>query len=127
MEPPADAKIDVVLGDPERTDLLGLLIRSLLARALTRDAAVGKAAGMRGAVVMRAGRMVATVTFDEGRIVIRSGEADTPRAWLSGGMEDLLNVVAGKALVAPVLRRRVRFGGNLLLLLRLLFLVRVTD
>ena len=116
--------VDVVLHDAPRANLLALLVRGLLVAGVTDPALARRARGLRGEVEVAAGRMVATLAFEGARVVVRSGPAQAPRARVSGDVTALLDVVARRALAQPVLAGRVRLGGNLAFLLRVLPLVR---
>jgi hypothetical protein len=114
------------LPEPERTNLLGLLMRGMLENRLADDRLAARARALRGDVRVQAGAMAIILRFGpEGLTILRDGEGE-PSAWVRGTMNALLGLVTGGGLVAPVLSRRVRFGGNLLLLLRMLPLLTTT-
>ena len=116
--------IDVVLHDPTRANLLGLLLRGLLVANLAEARLAARAARLTGCVEVAAGRMVAHVSFEGRRVVVWSRPADQARARVGGDMVALLDVVARRALIGPVVRGKVRLSGNPFFLLRLLPLVR---
>jgi hypothetical protein len=103
--------MNVRIENPERMNLMGLLMRGLLETSLKT------AAG-------QSGTMGVTLSFTESEVVLRSDASGKPRASVRGEMKPLLEMVAGGSLVGPVLRRKVKVGGNLLMLLRLLPLIR---
>jgi len=116
--------MNVRVEDPERMNLMGLLMRGLLETSLKSAAGQRAARKLRGDVRVNAGTMGVTLSFTENEIVLRGGESGKPRAYVRGEMKPLLEMVAGGSLVGPVLRRKVKVGGNLLMLLRLLPLIR---
>lgn len=116
--------MNVRVENPERMNLMGLLMRGLLESSLRTARGAKAARRLRGDVCVHAGTMGVTLSFTESEIVLRSGETGKPRAYVRGEMKPLLEVVAGGPLIGPVLRGKVRVGGNLLMLLRLLPLIR---
>ena len=105
-------------------NLMGLLMRGLLEAALRNDRIRRRARKLRGDVRIVAGTMSVTLRFTKEQIVLLTDTSMPPRATVRGGMKPLLELVAGEGLVRPVLSRKVRVGGNLLLLLRMLPLIR---
>ena len=120
----AVAQARVVVDHPEEMNLLGLLMRGLLAANLADERLYAKARGMSGDVLVCAGRMAVTLRFGEGRITIVRGDAGASRARVSGGMKDLLGVVAEGRMVAPFLAGRLKIGGNPFVLLGMLPLIK---
>lgn len=114
----------VRIDNPERMNLMGLLMRGLLESSLLTQRGAQAARKLRGDVRVNAGTMGVTLSFTESEIVLRSEENGKPRASVRGEMKPLLEMVAGGSLVGPVLRGKVKVGGNLLVLLRLLPLIR---
>jgi hypothetical protein len=114
----------VVVDQPEGMNLLGLLMRGLLAVNLADDRLWAKARGMSGDVLVTAGRMAVTIRFGDGRVTIVRGDAGASRARVSGGMKDLLGVVAEGRMVGPFLAGRLRIGGNPFVLLGMLPLIK---
>ncbi|MBI4952448.1 MAG: SCP2 sterol-binding domain-containing protein [Myxococcales bacterium] len=113
----------VILHEPERMNLLGLLMRGLLAANLEEPALRARALGLRASIHVRAGDMHVTLRFAEDGVHISAG-AEASNARVSGDMKALLGVVTGAGMIGPVLRGRVRIGGNPFLLLRVLPLIR---
>jgi hypothetical protein len=114
----------VIIEDPEHMSILGLLMRGLLETNLARPANAARAARLDGDVAVRAGSMGVTLRFGGGRVVILRDPGSKPRARVQGDMASLLTLVTGGGMAAPVLSRRVRVGGNLLMLLKMLPLIR---
>jgi hypothetical protein len=113
--------------DPERMNLMGLLMRGLLESSLKTERGRRAAQKLRGDVRVNAGAMGVTLSFTPEEIVLRANESGRTRAHVRGDMKPLLELVAGGSLFAPVLLGRIRVGGNLLMLLRLLPLIRSKD
>lgn len=113
----------VRVDQPERMNILGLLMQGLLTETLKQAPNSRKAGRMRGDVFVQAGQMGVTLRFDGSGIVIIKGASDRPRARVRGGMTDLLAMVTGAGVIAPVLAGRVRISGNPFFLLRMLPLI----
>ncbi|MCC6525339.1 MAG: SCP2 sterol-binding domain-containing protein [Polyangiaceae bacterium] len=113
----------VILHEPERMNLLGLLMRGLLAANLEDPELRARALRLRAGIHVRAGDMHVTLRFAEDGVHITAG-AEASNARVSGDMKALLGVVTGAGMIGPVLRGRVRIGGNPFLLLRVLPLIR---
>ncbi|MCC6521162.1 MAG: hypothetical protein IT373_00740 [Polyangiaceae bacterium] len=119
----ASAASLVRLHEPERMNLLGLLMRGLLTANLEDPGLRARALALRGSIDVRAGDMHVTLRFaPEGVHIAADGTSANAR--VSGDMKSLLGVVTGAGMIGPVLRGRVRIGGNPLLLLRVLPLIR---
>lgn len=110
----------VRLREPEQMNVLGLLMAGYLESALQDTALRGLVGRLGGGLSIRAGKMWTTLLFDGGGVEIVRGRDEAARASVEGEMDVLLGVVTGGPLVLPVLSGKVRMGGNLLLLLRLL-------
>jgi hypothetical protein len=113
------AMAEVVLRDPEATNLLALFLRSLLRRGLSDAAAAARASGTTGALVVASGAMAATVTFGE-PIEIARGAADKPRARVDADLKTLLAVARGASPFGLLLRGELSFSGSPLFLLKIL-------
>ena len=116
----------VVLDHPETQNLLGLLLQNMLEANLSDDATHDRVRKVRSDVQVQAGQMVVTLRLDGGRLTIISGPTDAPKARVSDGMATFLSVARGSGFVGPVLSGRIKVGGNLLLLLKLMPLLQVS-
>ncbi len=110
--------------DPERMNLMGLLMRGLLETTANSERGRRIVRSLRGDVKVVAGSMAVTLCFSKGEVILRREAKSSPRASVSGEMKPLLEIVAGGGLVLPVLSGRVRVRGNLLMLLKMLPLIR---
>ncbi|MBI4704333.1 MAG: hypothetical protein HY744_24780 [Deltaproteobacteria bacterium] len=110
--------------DPERMNLLGLLLKGFLEERLAQAGLARRARRLRGAFGVGAGRMAVTLCFDEGGVRICKGLGAGTRACVSGPMDVMIRLVAGGGgLVAAawaVLSGGLRIRGNPLALLGLL-------
>lgn len=117
-------RVVVRVEQPEHMNLMGLLMRGLLESTLGTSRGSAIARKLRGEVRVMAGTMGVTLCFGDGEVVLKETGSGRPRATVRGEMKPLLEIVSGGALIAPVLTRKVKVSGNLLLLLRLLPLIR---
>lgn len=114
----------VVVEDPAHMNLLGLLMRGLLSESLRDDARYAAAKSLRGDVAVRAGTMAVTLRFGDGRLTIVRGASPSARASVAGTMTALLGVVLRQGMVRAFFSGKLRIGGNPLVLLRILPLIR---
>ena len=114
----------VVVDSPETMNLLGLLMRGLLAANMRDEGVYAKARGIKGDVLVGAGGMQVTLRFGDGRVTIIRGDAGASRARVGGGMKALLEVVTEGKMVGPFLAGRIKIGGNPFVLLSMLPLIR---
>ena len=117
-------RVVVRVEEPERMNLMGLLMRGLLESTVGTLRGSAIARKLRGEVRVMAGTMGVTLCFSEHEVVLKEIGSGRPRATVSGEMKPLLEIVSGCGLIVPVLTRKVKVSGNLLLLLRMLPLIR---
>ena len=97
--------VDVILVEPERMNLLGLMLGSLLGRRLGDARARRHARRLGGQVWVQAGEMQVTLGFTEAGIQIRKGRAPGPlAASIRGTLTALLDAARGRRRVVHVLR-----------------------
>ena len=114
----------VTLERPERMCLIGLLLRGVLESNIATEKGGARARKIAGEIEVNAGGMTITLCFADGRLTIRQGKSEKPRARVSGSLPALLAVSRGGGVVAPFLRRQIRIGGNPFLMLKMLPLMR---
>jgi hypothetical protein len=107
----------VEVTQPERMNLLGLLLRGLLERRLLD----GARPPLRGDVLVDAGGMRVTLRFAETSVEItRDPPAGRPIARITGTLRAFLELAVGRGWLRSLLARRIRPRGNPVTLLRLL-------
>lgn len=114
----------VVVDQPERQNLLGLLMQNILAANLADEAKRSRVRALKADIQVQAGEMIVTLRLDNGRVTIMEGPTEQPKAGVRGDMGALLGVASGGAIVGPFLRGDIRTSGNPLLLLKILPLIR---
>jgi len=119
MEP-----VDVVVVERDRMNLLGLLLSSVLERALATPAAARHARALRGDVAIEASGMAVTMRFEAGRVEVRRGLSPRPRATIRGTLTALLGAALGRGRAWSLLTGRLRPRGNLFALWRAFVLLR---
>lgn len=117
----------VIVDQPERQNLLGLLMQNILAANLADEAKYSKVRATKADIQVQAGEMVVTLRLDDGKLTIIAGPTESPKAKVRGEMAALLSVASGGGIVGPFLKGDVRASGNLLLLLKILPLIRRPD
>ena len=98
------------LADPDRANLLAIILHDLLSRTSGRLPT--------GSIQFVAGRMKAHVTLT-GEPVVRGGEGPAD-CTITAGLADLTNIMTGDSFIGPFLTGRIQVGGNPLKALGLL-------
>jgi hypothetical protein len=114
----------VVLIDPERMNLLGLMLLGLLDRRLQDPNAVRHARALDGEVVVEASGMVVTLRFGSDSIEITRATSSHPCATVRGTLMALLHAALGRDRVRNFLRAELRAQGRPMALWHVLSLVR---
>ena len=99
--------MEVAAERPEEMNLIALFMRAALEE---RREALDRIAP-RGDLALTVDRMSATLSFTDGRVVVRNGVTGRPRAHIKGSMESFIALARGR-LSGPLLTRRVRVSGN---------------
>ncbi|MCC6739442.1 MAG: hypothetical protein IT452_10380 [Planctomycetia bacterium] len=110
--------MDVRFSDPARVSLLAHIFASILRRGLA-DAGVARKVSGLGRIGVEMAGMAITAEFGDAAVTLSGGRTSC-RAWVGGGMSDLLEVCLRGAVIKPWLEGRVRWGGNPFALLKLL-------
>lgn len=110
--------MNVQFSDPTRITLLQHIFASLLRRGLADPAVARKVAGL-GRIGVEAGGMAITADFGPDAVTLSLGREGV-RGWVAGSLEDMMNVCLTGAVVGPWLLGKVRAGGNVFALLKLL-------
>ena len=118
---------EIHFAQPQRINLLGHFLHSLVARNLLDEKGKKTFRRMRGAIGVRASQMAVTLRFDGNVLEIHTGMDAAVDAWVKGDLDTLLGVALGKSKVLPVLRGRLRVGGKIWKLLGLLRLLQVGE
>lgn len=117
----------VVFKTPGEMNLLGYILRSLVERNLDTPRGVRALSKMKGTVLVGASKMKVTLDFSGEDLQVEVGEPSSqgkPDVRVVGSMDALLGVSLGKGMVWPVLTRRLRVGGKVWRLLRMLPLLK---
>lgn len=114
----------VVFRTPGEMNLLGYILRSLVERNLKRPKGARALLKMKGTVLVGASKMRLTLDFSGEDLVMEVGAQGKPDVRVVGSMDALLGVSLGKGMVWPVLTRRLKVGGKVWRLLRMLPLLK---
>ncbi len=109
---------------PGQMNLIGYILRSLIERNLRTEAGARAFAKMKGKVLVGASSMLVTLDFDGEDLVMSVGRTGKPDTRVRGSMEALLGVALGRGMVGPVLSGRLKVGGKVWRLLRMLKLMK---
>jgi hypothetical protein len=108
----ASGELPVVMDDPERANLLELMLQSVLRRRLTDPRTIAHARALAGSVVVEAGEMRARLVFGSGQITITRGDDRGGAARVRGTLPAVIAAALGQQRVANVLRGRLRVNGH---------------
>jgi SCP-2 sterol transfer family protein len=115
----------VVFKTPGEMNLVGYLLRSLIDRNLQTEKGARVLAKMKGTVLVGASDMRITLDFSGEDLVIAVGEQGKADARVCGNMDALLGVALGHGMVGPVLSGKLKVGGKVWRLLKMLKLLKV--
>ena len=116
------SKVTVV--DPERMNLLGLMLRSIIERRLHDKRTVMLTRFLRGDIVINASGMVVTLSFGGDKVVIsREPPKGRPVAEIKGTLVGMLDAALGRRRVQHFVQGDLRPRGRPLALLQLLILL----
>jgi hypothetical protein len=113
--------------EPERMNLLGLLLASLLRRRLADRRLRRPMQRLRATVAVEAGGMGVTLVFDDGEVSLTRDLLHDADAVVSGSLTGLLDAALGRNRIRRVLRGELRARGSPMVLWRVMKLLRVAD
>jgi hypothetical protein len=114
----------VVFKTPGEMNLLGYILRGLVERNLETPKGARAFSKMKGTVLVGASRMKVTLDFSGEDLVVEVGGQGKADVRVQGSMDSLLGVSLGKGMIWPVLTRRLKVGGKVWRLLRMLPLLK---
>ena len=117
----------VVFKTPGEMNLLGYILRGLVERNLETPKGAKAFSKMKGTVLVGASKMTVTLDFSGEDLQMEVGAQDRQSrsdVRVRGSMDTLLGVSLGKGMVWPVVTRRLKVGGKVWRLLRMLPLLK---
>ena len=114
----------VQLKEPDKMNLIGFFLLDLLSDNLKNGGCEETARRMTGAFLFEASGMQITLVFRNEGIEIHPGMTAKINAKITGEMNDLLDVVLGEGYLKLLLSGKIKIGGNILELLKLLKILR---
>lgn len=114
----------VVFKTPGEMNMLGYILRCLVERNLETPKGARAFAKMKGTVMVGASRMRVTLDFSGEDLVVEMGWRDNVDVRVRGSMDTLLGVSLGKGMIWPVVTGRLKVGGKVWRLLRMLPLLK---
>ena len=116
--------MEVQLKKAEKMNLIGFFLLDLLRDNLKNGSCEKTARQMNGAFLFEASGMQVTLIFQNESIEIHAGKVAKINAKITGEMNDLLDVALGESYLKLLLIGRIKIGGNILMLLKLLKVLR---
>ncbi|MBN1947914.1 MAG: hypothetical protein JW797_19765 [Bradymonadales bacterium] len=117
--------VAIELVNEQEANLLGLILKGILERNLKDRELPAWCQKKPRTVHVKAGQMTVTVRLAKEGVRIERGHTGQAGASVAGTLKAFMNVATGGALVGPVLKGHIKIGGNPLLLLKMLPLLRV--
>ncbi|MFQ5751676.1 MAG: SCP2 sterol-binding domain-containing protein [bacterium] len=117
--------MEVKITESNKMNLIGYFLRDILKTNLSSKKCQTVADKLQGAVVFDASGMKATLIFGKDAIEIYPGTAGGINAKITGDLNTLLDVALGANYLKLILAGKLKIGGNLFLLLKLIKLLRV--
>ena len=114
----------VELKEPDKMNLIGFFLRDLLRNNIKNGRCEEIARKVNGVFLFEASRMQITLVFQKDSIKIYPGKAAKINSRITGEMNDLLDVALGESYLKLLLIGRIKIGGNIFKLLKLLRVLR---
>jgi len=114
----------VQLKEFDKMNLIGFFLHDLLKNNLKKGSCEETARRMNGAFLFEASRMQITLVFQKESIEIHPGKLAKINSKITGEMNDLLDVALGESYLKLLLIGRIKIGGNIFKLLKLLKVLR---
>jgi hypothetical protein len=117
----------VMIEDPPRMNLLGLLLGNVIERNLSEPAHQRRLGALEADVMIQAGEMVVTLSFSRGQLTIARGASEKAKAGIRGSLDALMHMALGRGLIGPLLSGRIKISGNPFTLLKIKPLMMVKE
>ncbi len=114
----------VQLKEPDKMNLIGFFLHDLLKNNLKKGSCDEAARRIIGAILFEASGMQATLVFQKEAIEIHPGKVAKINSKITGEMNDLLDVAIGESYLKLLFIGKIKIGGNILMLLKLLKILR---
>ncbi|MFQ5769331.1 MAG: SCP2 sterol-binding domain-containing protein [bacterium] len=110
---------------PDRMNLIGYFLRDILRTNLSSEKVQKFAQNMKGAILFDASDMKATLIFQGDIIKIHQGTYHKINARIKGDLNALLDVALGSNYLTFLLKGKIKVGGNIFKLLKVMRLLHV--
>lgn len=117
--------MEVKFPEPERMNLIGYFLRDILRTNLSSEKSQKAAQNLEGAFLINASGMEATLLFNGTVIEIHQGSFGKINSSVKGDLNTLLDVVLGANYLGFLSKGKIKVGGNVFRLLKLMKLLRV--
>ncbi len=114
----------VQLKEFDKMNLIGFFLHDLLKNNLKKGSCEEIARRMNGAFLFEASRMQITLVFRKESIEIHPGKVAKINSRITGEMNDLLDVALGESYLPLLFTGKIKIGGNIFKLLKLLKVLR---
>lgn len=112
--------MEVKVAREDEASIMVLMLKRIIQKNLKDEKVVENIKNLKVSIVIKVGRMRATLYFKEGEITLENGEIESPSAEIEGSLKSFLNIALGRNFVVPMIMRELKIRGNILNLLKLL-------
>ncbi len=119
--------MEVKFFDPDKMNLIGYFLRDILRANLFYKPVQKKAEKLKGAILFNASGMEATLIFHDKSVEIYQGATENINANITGDLNALLDVALGANYLKFIITAKIKIGGNVFLLLKLMKILRVQE
>lgn len=117
----------VRFSDPLRMNLIGYFLRDILRTGLSFEDRRKVARSLNSSILFDVNGMLITVSFGREFIEIAQGAANQTSAKISGDLNALIEIALGDNYLKYLITGRIKIGGNLFKLLKLIKLMRLAN
>ncbi|MFQ5822607.1 MAG: SCP2 sterol-binding domain-containing protein [bacterium] len=117
--------MEVKFPDPERMNLIGYFLRDILQTNLSSEESQKAARKLKGTFLISASSMDVTLSFNGESIVIYRGSFGKINSRVKGDLNALLDIVLGTNYLIFLFRGKIKVGGNLFKLLKVMKFLRI--
>ena len=119
--------MQVKFSEPEKMNLLGFFVRDLLRTNLATESSQKGARKLKGNINLDVSGMRVTLIFKDEAVQIATGNVKKSSCKMTGDMKSLLDVALGANYLKFLLSGKIKITGNVLMLLKLIELLRVSS
>jgi hypothetical protein len=116
----------IIADNETQLNLLGLILKNYFISVYSGEnqSKKDRLGRIKGSLAIKAGEMGAFVNFGDSIAISNFMDQKEITAWIQGDLSSFVGIMAHKGLFRYVLNRRIKFGGCIFLLLKMLRILR---